>query len=192
MRSQQSRTILALASLLAMLMVSASTVPASAAPRRHESMERLSLRLVNCLRTGGRITPKGSCKGYGSGRFSKYRAPLKRSRRISDNVSWQWARRTAVKNICGHTLAGSTVDQRFRQAGLRHRDNGENIGCGNSWATRRMVIQVHRWWQAERSYNGWHWRQVKDRDFKAVGIAVARHGSGRSRVVVNFYGRRVR
>jgi uncharacterized protein YkwD len=52
-----------------------------------------------------------------------------------------------------------------------------------------MVIFIVRWWQREKSYAGSHWRQIKDRDFKSMGVAVAKRGSGKSQLVVNFYGK---
>lgn len=186
MRMRLHSTV-ALAMALALLMTSVSAVPASAGTTRMRTTERFAMRLVNCLRTGGWVTRRGKCMARDSGRFSGYRTPLHRSHRISDDVSWPWARRTAIANICGHSLAGSTVDRRFRQAGLRSPVNGENIGCASGWTPRQMVITVLRWWQDEKKYGGSHWRQLKDRDFKAAGVSVVRLSNGRTRLVVNFY-----
>lgn len=187
------RPYLAIASLLALLLVALSAGPAvSAEPKRLKAQERFAHRLINCLRTGGKVMRDGSCKGYGSGRFSAKRPPLKFSRRISNRVSWPWARRTVRANICGHTLAGSTVDKRFRTVGLRHIDNGENIGCSNGWKPRRMIITMVRWWFDEKAWGGPHWRQLKAWKFKSAGYGVAKLPNGRSRLVVNFYGKRIR
>ena len=163
--------------------------PVSAGTTRFTVTERYAFKLLNCMRTGGRVTQAGSCAGWGSGKFSKYRAPLKRSRRVSDQVSWPWAKRTAISNVCGHALAGSTVDRRFRAAGLFSSINGESIGCSTAWTPRKMVVTIMRWWQNERAYNGWHWRQLKARDFKVAGVGVAKLSGGRTRLVVNFYGK---
>jgi hypothetical protein len=189
---QPARSIVVVATILALLMAAATAAPVSAKATRFSVTERYALKLVNCLRTGGRVTKRGKCQGYGSGRYSPYRPPLKRSQVISDKVSWPWAKKTAIANICGHTLAGSTIDRRFRTAGFKTAKNGENIGCGDSWKPRRMVVWVLRWWQAERRYRGWHWRQLKDREFKSVGVAVVKLSNGRTRLVTDFYGRRVR
>jgi hypothetical protein len=35
-------------------------------------VELYYLRLVNCTRTGGWVLSDGTCKGYGSGRYSRY------------------------------------------------------------------------------------------------------------------------
>jgi len=169
-------------------MAGATTAPVSAGTKRFAVTERYALRLVNCLRTGGRVTQSGHCKAGGTGKYSARRAPLERSHKISDEVSWPWARRTVVSNVCGHVLAGSTVDSRFRAAGFKSRMNGESIGCGGSWKPRQMVITVMRWWQAEKAYGGSHWRQLKSQDFRVAGVAVAKLHNGRTRLVVNFYG----
>src|SRR3989442_7053030 len=50
------------------------------------STEQWYLGLVNCTRTGGWVLPDGSCRGYGTGRYSAYVRPLTRSAGISDHV----------------------------------------------------------------------------------------------------------
>ncbi|MFV2063351.1 MAG: CAP domain-containing protein [Chloroflexota bacterium] len=175
-----------LATVLAVLMAGFDVAPVSAGATRFVVTERFAFKLVNCLRTGGKITKAGKCRGYGSGKYARYRAPLKYSRKISDKVAWPWARKSAIANVCGHSLAGSTIDKRFRAAGLKAA-NAENVGCGTSWKPRQMVITVLRWWQAEKAYRGWHWRQLRDKDFKSMGVGVAKLGNGRTRLVVNFY-----
>jgi len=42
--------------------------------------------------------------------------------------------------------------------------------------------------QAEKSYNGGHWKNMKNGAFKSVGIGVATSGST-TMVVYDFYGR---
>ncbi len=196
MKRQHARTHLTIASLLSILLLAVITAPALAVePSRAQGAEDLAFRLVNCLRTGGRITEAGKCKGRGSGRYSAARTALKRSHRISNQVSWPWARRTAKlysKRTCwvGHSLSGSTVDRRFSSAGLKYDVVGENVGC-TSYSSKKTVTIVIRWWQREKAYHGWHWRQLKDKRFKSMGIAIARRGSGKSQLVVNFYGKAV-
>ena len=189
MKRQGPGRYLVIATMMALLLVALSAGPASAGTTRFKVTERLAHKLVNCMRTGGKVTSSGTCKARGSGKYSKYRAPLKRSDRLSNRVSWPWAKRTVIANRCGHTLAGSTVESRFREAGFKAAAKGENIGCARHWSPRRMVITIIRWWQGEKAYNGWHWRQIKDKRFKSTGIGVARLGNGRTRLVVNFYGR---
>ena len=174
--------------MLALLLVALTMAPVEAAPRRYKKLERYALELINCTRTGGWVRSDGSCKGYGSGRHSTYRKPLKFHRGVADGVAWPWAIRIAQAGYCGHTLAGSSVDRRFRKAGFRNRSNGENVGCSYAWKARKMVIRTHRMMQSEKSYRGAHWRQMKDRDYKSAGIGVVKAGSN-TRIVVDFYGR---
>jgi hypothetical protein len=188
--TRAARMQLAVASLLALLLISLAAAPAvGAEPKRYPATERLAHKLVNCLRTGGKVTPAGNCKGYGSGRYSGKRPALKRSVKISNKVSWPWAKRTVKANICGHTLSGSTVDKRFRAVALKHIDNGENIGCSTSWTPKQMVITMARWWYDEKAWGGPHWKQIKAWKFKSAGYGVAALNNGRSRLVVNFYGK---
>ena len=191
MNTRSVRTVLIIATILAVVMAGFTAGPVNAGTTRFTVTERYAFKLLNCLRTGGRVTSSGHCQGAGTGKHSAKRAPLKRSHKISDQVSWPWAKRTAINNICGHSLAGSTVDGRFRAAGFKSRQNGESIGCGGSWKPRQMVITVMRWWQAEKAYGGAHWRQLKDKDFQVAGVAVAKLSNGRTRLVVNFYGPRI-
>ena len=188
MKRHDARTVLVVATLFAVLMAGFTAAPATAAAKRLDATERYALKLVNCLRTGGRVTRDGKCHGYGSGKHSRYRAPLKLSKKISDNVSWPWAKKIALANVCRHSFAGSTVDKRFRAAGLKDQKNGENIGCSSRWYPRKMVIRVIRWWQGEKSWNGWHWRQLKHRGFKVAGVGMVKLANGRTRLVVDFYG----
>jgi uncharacterized protein YkwD len=88
-------------------------------------------------------------------------------------------------------LGRSSVDWRFRSAGLRGDVNGENVACHSAKSPRAMVVYWVRYWFGERRYGGSHWRQIKDRDFRAAGVGVSRTAGGRTRLVVNFYGRSV-
>ena len=188
-----ARPHIAIASLLMMLLVALAAAPATAAePKRMHQAEDLAFRLVNCLRTGGKVTADGKCKAWGSGKYSAKRAPLKRSDKIGNRVSWPWAKRTvrlSSKRSCwvGHSLAGSTISSRFASAGLKTARHGENVGCA-TYGSKRMVIFIVRWWQREQAWGGSHWRQLKDRRFKSMGVAVAKRGNGKSQLVVNFYG----
>jgi hypothetical protein len=161
--------------------------PGAAGLKRHEGVERYALKLINCTRTGGWVKVDGSCSKYGSGKHSKYRKPLRFHSGVADRVAFPWAKRIARAGYCGHTLAGSDVDERFRKAGYKNDDNGENVGCSYAWSARKMVLRTHRMMQSEKSYGGSHWTQMKDPDFVSAGIGVVT-ASGNTRIVIDFYG----
>jgi len=103
-------------------------------------------------------------------------------------VARPYAARLARADACMHTLAGTSIEERFRIAGFRGPTNGESIGCSNGYTVRQMIIRTHRMMQSEKTYDGWHWRNMKDPDWRRVGIGVAASGS-ESRVVYDFYGK---
>jgi hypothetical protein len=188
-----TRPHLAIASLLTVLLMLTAALPATAATvRRSDTAEKYAHRLVNCLRTGGKITIDGRCKGYGSGKHSKYVKPLKRSAKISNKVAWPWARRSVQwygTRACwiGYSRYGSTVDSRFRRAGLNNATNGENMGCYRAPA-RATVLKLLRMWQREKAWYGWHWRNIKSKKYQSVGYGVARYGKRKTQLIVDFYG----
>ena len=194
MMRSDARTRFAVASLLMLLLVALSAVPAAGALERKSGTEDVTFRLVNCMRTGGHVTLAGKCKGWGTGRFSRYVVPLKRSDKISDRVSWPWARQSVQfygTRTCwiGHARNGSTVDKRFRAASLKYVANGENMGCGLYGDARKSAVRIVRMWQAEKTYGGSHWRQLKDGDFRSAGVGVAKYGKSKAQILVNFYGK---
>lgn len=191
MRRQPIRTYVAIVGLLAFLLIAFAAAPATASSQRFTATERYAHKLINCLRTGGKVTPAGICMGYGSGRYSRYRPPLKFSQKISNKVAWSYAKRVAAAGQCRHDLGGTSPDQRLRTIGLRDSTNGENLACMWKGGPRQMVVYWVRHWFKETSGGGWHWRQIKDPDFRVAGFGVARDPSGRLCLVVNFYGRRV-
>lgn len=182
------RINLVIAALVALLVVGFTAAPVAAETQRFRSTEQYAFRLLNCLRTGGKVTTAGTCVGYGSGRFSAYRKPLEFSEKISNKIAFTYSARIASAGQCRHDL-GSTTDQRFRTVGLRDDTNGENLACHWAASPRRMVVYWMRRWYHETSYGGAHWHQIKDRDFRVAGFGVARHPSGRTTLVVNFYGK---
>jgi len=194
MKRHTVRSHIAIAGLLTLLLVALAAVPATAAtPRRMDWHEGFAHKLVNCMRTGGRITTNGKCDAYGSGKYSYYVAPLKRSNKISNKVSWPWARRSAQfygTRSCwiGHSRSGSTVDSRFRQASLRNSLNGENMGCGLLSTPRKTTLTILRMWQKEKTWRGSHWRQIKSKKFNSAGYGVAKYGARKTQILVNFYG----
>jgi hypothetical protein len=145
-------------------------------------VELYYLKLVNCTRTGGWVLSDGTCKGYGSGRYSKYVAPLIRSGGIS-KVSRAWAKKLAVNDQCKHGDPGA----RLRAAGYTSYYWGENIGCRNGYSNAfRAVLLSHLSFQAEKSTGGGHWRNIKNSRFKYIGIGVWKYSS-RVRLVTDFY-----
>jgi hypothetical protein len=179
-----------IAVLTALLVVGFVAAPVAAETQRFRSTEQYAFRLLNCLRTGGKVTPAGTCVGYGSGRFSAYRKPLDFSEKISNKIAFTYSSRIATAGQCRHDL-GSTTDQRFRTVGLRDDTNGENLACHWAASPRQMVVYWMRRWYKETSYGAAHWHQIKDRDFRVAGFGVARHRSGRTTLVVDFYGKRI-
>ena len=154
----------------------------SAAEPPWYDVELYYLKLVNCTRTGGWVLSDGTCKGYGSGRYSKYVAPLKLSAGIS-SVSRRWAKYLAVNARCVHGDPGA----RLRKAGYTSYRWAENIGCRDGYASaRKAVLATHRFYQAEKPTNGGHWRNIKNPVYRSIGIGVWRDG-GRTRLVSDFY-----
>ncbi len=197
MTRSTASTHLAIASVLAFVLVALTAVPAAAAiPWRAKEAEDTAIRLTNCIRSGGLVTANGKCKGWGKGNHSKAMRTLKHSTRISNRVSWPWVRKSVQwygTRSCwiGHARNGSTVDRRFAAVSLKHIANGENMGCGMYGSAKKTVVRIIRMWQAEKSYNGPHWRQIKDPDFRSVGVGVARYGGRKTQLVMNFYGKKL-
>ncbi|MGD8683306.1 MAG: CAP domain-containing protein [Chloroflexota bacterium] len=187
------RRLTSLATVVALLLALVAVAPAAAADgaTRYKGAEKYALSLLNCTRTGGWVRADGSCAGRGSGKYSAYRKPLRLHKGISRKVAWPWARALVVNNVCGHTIAGKpSLSTRMRTSGFRYWSYGENVGCG--WGTsdvKAVVLATHRAMQAEKAARGGHWKNMKNRSFKSVGIGVA-HGSGRTMIVYDFYGKR--
>lgn len=151
------------------------------------SVEQYYLGLVNCTRTGGWVLADGTCRGYGSGHYSPYVRPLAWSTGISNKVSRPYAKLLAVRGLCTH-FADGDPGYRLRRAGYLHWTWGENIGCGDGFSSAKAsVLYAHRMFQAERSTNGGHWRNIKNPKFLSIGIGVWRYGT-RTRLVTDFYG----
>ncbi len=189
-----ARTHIAVAGLMTLLLIAFSAVPAAGAQvQRGHKAEHLAFRLANCIRTGGWVMKDGRCKDKGSGKHSKYVKPLHRSKRITNQVAWPWAKRSALvygQRRCwiGHARNGSTVNKRFRSVGLKAKVNGESMGCG-FYGGKATTIRLLRMWQAEKAYRGWHWRNLKDPDFKSAGVGVARLGPRKAMLIFDFYSR---
>lgn len=161
------------------------TPQVTAAPAYWWPEELFDLGLVNCTRTGGWVQSDGSCKGYGSGRYSTYVAPLRHSKGLSDLVSRPYAKKMAVNNVCSH-FYGSTPIERMRAAGYTSVSNwGENIGCRSASYARTAVLGSHLFFQSEKSTGGGHWKNMKNPAFHWIGIGVWKYSS-RVRLVNDF------
>lgn len=160
------------------------------APLRHGSAERLALRLLNCTRTGGWVRADGTCRGRGSGKHSRRMPPLRRHAGISSRVAFPWSAELVRAQVCAHNIDGlPEVGRRFAQAGFQHAYFGENIGCAwGGMSVRDMVIRTHVSMQAEKRDSGGHWRNMKNRGYRSVGIGVASL-DGWTTIVYDFYGR---
>lgn len=143
--------------------------------------------LLNCTRTGGWVQTNGTCSGYGSGHYSAYVAPLIYSTNMADRVSRPYAKFIATRAICSH-YANGDPGYRLRRGGFYRSWWGENVGCRDNYSNNKTaVLASHLVFQAERSTNGGHWRNMKNANYHWVGIGIWRSGS-RLRLVVDFYG----
>jgi hypothetical protein len=144
------------------------------------------LHLVNCTRTGGWVLNDGTCRGYGSGRYSAYVAPLRHTAGISDRVARPYAKYLADTNQCSHFLQGNPGD-RLRRSGYNAWSWAENIGCRSGYSSvKPAILASHLFFQSEKSSGGGHWKNIKNAKLKWIGIGVWK-SSGRVRLVTDFY-----
>ena len=158
-------------------------------PARDVEAERLGLRLLNCTRTGGWVRVDGTCKGRATGTYSPYLRPLRLHDGISSLVAFGWASELVKAKVCGHVIPGQPdLQVRLASAGFQGASFGENVGCWwSDMPPRDVVIAVHRLMQAEKAYDGGHWRNMKNPGYQSVGIGVATV-AGRTTIVFDFYG----
>jgi hypothetical protein len=147
--------------------------------------EAFYLKMFNCTRTGGWVNSDGSCTAYGSGKYSAYVKPIVRSGAISDKVARPYAKLLAVKSLCGHNY-DSGVGTRLSRAGFVGTAWGENLACRSGMSVRGTIIWAHRVFQSEKSYNGGHWRNIKNSRFWYIGIGIWRYGD-RVRLITDFW-----
>jgi hypothetical protein len=182
---------LASSALLALLLTTSGVAGASPEaepaldPSALPSVEVYVLNLINCNRSGGYVASDGHCIGYGTGRFSPRVPLIKLNGGLTTYVAKPYAKLLAIKNKCGHNYDGDP-GYRFRRAGYRPSWWGENVGCHNASSVYAAVLSSHRAMQAEKSYNGGHWKNIKNRYYQYVGIGVYQY-SGRVRLVTDFY-----
>ena len=170
------------ATVFGFAVAAASPAPAEAYTPPFYTVETYYLKLVNCTRTGGWVLSDGTCKGYGSGRYSKYVAPLKLSSGLS-TVARVWAKKLTINDKCKHGDPAA----RLRAAGYTSGTWGENIGCRNGVSNaHQAVLWSHLSFQAEKSSGGGHWKNIKNARFKYIGIGVWK-AYNRVRLVTDFY-----
>lgn len=186
------RTIFATLIALTMLV---PAVPAGAASgtgisaSTEDDLQRFALSLVNCTRTGGWVRSNGTCDKKPSKKYrSTRRKALKLSERISEKVAEPLAVRCAKARRCSHSM-GASYRTRFRRVGITTRHIGEALGYG-SRDVKRTIISSFRIMQNEKlkasgRWGRWHWRYIKDPDFRRVGIGIAKRGSY-AVIVYNF------
>jgi hypothetical protein len=169
MSSRFRRVHGAIVAALSMVVIALALPASTLASYPQTDLETSYLKLINCTRTGGYVMENGGCEDYGSGKHSAYVAPLKLHHRISAFVSRPMAHRCADAGVLDHTLGGSIHDRMYA-AGY-----GGTIGESMGWSSTPSfagLVRVHRLMQGEQSYNGWHWRNMKNAAFHSVGIGV--------------------
>ena len=163
-----------------------TTLTTTVVDRPWFTTEQFYIGLANCTRTGGWVLSDGTCRGYGTGHYSAYVPPLKVSSYIADRVSRPYSSLLATKALCTH-YANGDPGYRLRRVGLTNPTWGENIGCRDGYSTAKAaVLASHLVFQSEKSTNGGHWRNLKNRSYYYIGVGIWRYGS-RTRLVVDFY-----
>ena len=184
--TRRPRMILVAAGLALGFLVTLGPVATSAAYAPWYSVEQYYLKLLNCTRTGGWVRTDGSCAGYGSGRYSGYVRPIAYGPNLSNTVTRPYTKLLATTNQCSHYARGD-LTYRLRLAGYGGSAWGENLACYSAWKNMySFALWAHRQFQAERSYNGAHWQNIKNARYKYVGIGLWRYGS-RERLVTDFF-----
>lgn len=191
-RASRRLGLIAASTLLALLTgasgvaaASSTSTPTTLTPDARLPIEVFTLNLINCNRSGGYVASDGRCIGYGTGRYSTPVPLLKLSWGLSRYVAAPYAKLLAVRDLCGHNYDGDP-GYRFRRAGYRPSWWGENVGCYNASSIYTAVLLSHRAMQAEKATNGGHWRNIKNRNFRYLGVGVYSY-SGRVRLVTDFY-----
>jgi hypothetical protein len=162
------------------------TVTTSAIARTWLSTEKYYLSLVNCTRTGGWVLSNGTCRGYGTGRYSTWVNAVRLIPGLSDFVARPYARYLATSNQCSHFLKGNPGD-RLRAAGYRGWTWGENIGCRSGYSNvKSAVLASHLNFQSEKAANGGHWKNLKNPKFLYIGMGIWKSGS-QIRLVTDLY-----
>lgn len=184
--ARQSRGArLFIASLIA-LCLTVPAVPAGAASgtgissSAEDDLQEFALSLVNCVRGGGWVRTNGTCDEHPSKKKyrSSRRKPLKLSEAISEKVAEPLAVRCAKRGACSHTL-GKGYKARFKDIGVKSYV-GEALGYSWWGNAKKTVISSFRIMQQEKirpgAWGRWHWRYLREPEFKRVGIGIAKRG----------------
>jgi hypothetical protein len=164
-----------------------ASLSATTIDRPWYTVEQFYLGLANCTRTGGWVLSDGTCRGYGSGYYSRYFPPFHYSPTISDYDSRRYAKLLATTAQCSH-YANGDPGYRLRLIWLTHWTWGENIGCRDGYSSvKAAVLASHLVFQSERSTNGGHWQNLKNQRLTIIGVGVW-WSNGRTRLVTDFYG----
>jgi uncharacterized protein YkwD len=139
-------------------------------------VEKYYLKLMNCVHTGGTLHSDGSCSGYGT----NGNAALILDSKLSTCASRPWAKYLADTNQLYH----GDVSGRFEACGY-HVNWGENIGH-NSYDPYAGAIHSMLYFQAEKSYNGGHYRDLVNPKFTHAGVGVWRE-NGTNWYVSDFW-----
>ncbi|MFO1540029.1 MAG: CAP domain-containing protein, partial [Chloroflexota bacterium] len=180
------RRIAALAVALLLTLPGFAVRAGGTPPPPYPELEAFALGLVNCVRTGGLVDPAGDCRPR-KGPVRKL-PPLVLHPGIASGMARPYAQRLARADACTHSLGGRDVDERFDAAGFPARPRSENVGCAYSMSPRAMTIFTHRLMQAERTWNGPHWRNMRDPDWVSAGVGIGMAGN-ETRIVYAFYSR---
>jgi uncharacterized protein YkwD len=143
--------------------------------------EKYVIALMNCTRGGGWVETDGSCSSPGGGSAG----PLKYDSGISDRVARPYARKLVSAGVCSHFYGGGP-DDRLRAAGYTSYRWAENLGCRYYSNLTRAAINLVRFFQSEKGYNGGHWRNMMNPAFDRAGVGIASSG-GNLRIVIDFY-----
>ncbi len=145
------------------------------------AVEVYYLKLMNCTRGGGWITPSGNCSSPGGSGIN----PLILNAGISTHVSRPYAKYLVSTGICSHFADGNPGD-RLRRAGYAG-DYRENLGCRSAANAFASVLGTHLYFQSEKPCGGYcHYANIMSTKMKYVGIGVW-VGHGRVRLVIDFW-----
>ena len=145
------------------------------------AVEKYVIALMNCTRGGGWVESNGSCSSPGGGSAG----PLKYDSGISDRVARPYAKKLATAGVCSHFYGGNPGN-RLKAAGYTSYRWAENLGCRYYSDLNRMAINLVRFFQSEKSYNGGHWRNMMNPAFDRAGVGLWVSG-GNLRLVIDFY-----
>lgn len=177
-----ARTLIASLFALCLLMPAAPVGAASGtgiSAKTEDDLQEFALSLVNCTRGGGWVRKDGSCDKEPSKKHrSTKRPPLKLNDLVSEKVAEPLAVRCVQKGRCSHYMI-APYQKRFRRVGITTRHIGEALGYGWWGPAKKSIISSFRRMQEEKitgAWNRWHWRYIKNPEFRRVGIGIAKRG----------------